>query len=191
MTNTTSAQEWRKDRTGKELTLPSGKVCLVRPVGIEAMLSQGQIPNSLLEIVQGALDKGKGKKKEEVDEALLFAEVIKDPQKLQDVFRLADMITARCVEAPKVRLHTWTQEDVLEGRCPSEDVGVEIPESKRDPDWLYTDEVDLDDKMFIMQFAMGGTRDLERFRSEAGIDVESVPERKRVGSKAKQPARRR
>lgn len=41
-------------------------------------------------------------------------------------------------------------------------------ESDRKPGVLYVDEIDLEDRMFILQFVLGGTRDLESFRAETG-----------------------
>ena len=52
----------------------------------------------------------------------------------------------------------------------------------RSNDIVYTDEMDDEDKMFIMQFAMAGAKDLETFRTEqastmdAVANVESVPD---------------
>jgi len=61
--------------------------------------------------------------------------------------------------------------------------GEEIPllDSERDDDVTYTDEIPVDNKTFIMNYAVGGTRDLESFRQgldktvERMADVEGVP----------------
>lgn len=42
---------------------------------------------------------------------------------------------------------------------------VQLSASERDEDKTYTDEVDLDDKLFILQFAVGGDRNLDNFRT--------------------------
>lgn len=50
---------------------------------------------------------------------------------------------------------------------------VELPPSERDEDQMYTDEVALEDKLFILQFAVGGDQDLDAFR--AGTAALMVP----------------
>lgn len=177
MTNVTSASEWKKNRKQQELKLPSGNTCLVKPVGLDALLQQGNIPNSLLDIVQTALAKGKAGRADEIDESQLLANLMGDQDKIKDVFEMADVVTAACVLEPSVRFHRYTQQDLIAGQCSAEQVGVVIPDDQRSDDILYTDEVDLDDKMFIMQFAVGGTRDLERFREATAPGVGAVPER--------------
>src|SRR5258706_16188582 len=97
MATTTTAKEWRKQRAETPLELPSGNTCLVQPVGLDAMLTQGYVPNSLLDIVQDALTKGKSGKAAELEEAKMFAQVLQDPTKVKDIFSMADAVTAACV----------------------------------------------------------------------------------------------
>jgi hypothetical protein len=63
-----------------------------------------------------------------------------------------------------------------------------LPENEADrkQELLYVDEVDLDDKFYIMAFALGGTRDLEGFREATGSGVANLPARKA----SKRPAKR-
>jgi len=70
-----------------------------------------------------------------------------NPKKLVEMLDVIDKVTVLCVCDPKVSLPPEAGEE-------------------RDPEVLYVDDVDLDDKMFIMQWAMGGTSDLETFRKE-------------------------
>lgn len=156
----TDISEWKKDTTGgkaeTKLQLPSGKVCLVKLVGLEPFFKQGLIPNNLLPIVADALSKGKG-----LSQAQTTA-LITDQEMIKAMLELADKVVCEVVLKPTVVM-------------PPDDV------SERDPATLYIDEVDLQDKMFIFQFVVGGTRDLETFRSEqeAAVvtlaDGEAVP----------------
>jgi hypothetical protein len=57
-------------------------------------------------------------------------------------------------------------------------------ESDRDPELLYVDEVDEDDKNFIMSWAFGGTSDLEKFREAKDKLVERLSAGKALGSLA-------
>jgi hypothetical protein len=57
-----------------------------------------------------------------------------------------------------------------------------LGEAARDPSLLYVDEVDLEDKMFILQYALGGTRSLERFRREFADGVRPLSSGEDVGN---------
>jgi hypothetical protein len=154
----TSPTDWKTSGeselpAGLPLGLPSGNTCLVQPIGAEAFISNGLIPNNLLPIVADSIDraiKGKEESEEEVNKRMM--DLAKEPGYLEAVFKMADDVTLFCVLSPKVE------------PVPVIDESGEAPD--RDPEKLYVDQVDIDDKLFIMQFALGGTRDLERFRSE-------------------------
>lgn len=164
----TTAKGWKKSSDvatrNVPLEVPSGNTCLVRPVGMQAFIAEGLIPNSLMGIVTTALEAGE--KGEEVDEDAVVEQFIDDikadPDRVMDMIRMADACTVYCVIEPKV--------------APAPGAGQD-----RDPDVLYVDEVDLDDKMFIMNFAVGGTRDLEPFREKVARGVESVSPGEAVG----------
>lgn len=165
-TGVTSVADW-KDRPN-ELPLPSGKVCLCRkPKGLHDFLVQGTIPNALMPIVQKALG-GKRPQDEEM------AELLKNPEALTAVLGLADHICVSMVVEPKVQ------------PVPLDDDGAPIPMEGRDAwlkkqgrtesaaDLLWVDEVDMDDKMFILQYATGGTKDLETFRGQQAERLEAL-----------------
>lgn len=158
MSEVTSVQEWKKSSNPKPLQLPSGKTCLARPAGVEAFLQAGIIPNSLMKIISKALSKDK--KSEEVDMAELMADVAENPKMLEEVFGMADAVTIYCVIEPAVQPIPPLNEDGTPGA--------------RDDDLLYVDEVDSEDKLFILSFGMGGSRDLEAFRKATSGGVGSV-----------------
>lgn len=88
--------------------------------------------------------KGLDGKTDELDASSLM----KDPEALQDVMSVVDRVVAYCVVKP--------------------DVQVAPEDERRDPDVIYTDMIDVIDRMFIFAFVVGGTRDLETFRR--GLD---------------------
>lgn len=173
----TSADEWKKDSkysTGP-MKMPSGKTALVRMPGMGVFLKAGMVPNSLQPIITDAIAKGK---KPELGKLEEQAET--NPELILDIFKLVNDVTVYCVVKPEVLTNLFTDQDVREGRCEEENVGQEIPPKFRDPEALYVDEVDDEDKMFIFQAVIGGTRDVERFREELESDVEPVrPVKKR------------
>jgi hypothetical protein len=158
----TSVSQWKQKSPLKPipLELPSGNTCLVRPVGMDAFLKQGLIPNSLLGIVSKALAAGEAGKAGDLDMGEFMSEALQDPEKLRSIFDVADAATVYCVLEPRVE------------PIPEEDPagGVAV----RDPEKLYVDEIDLDDKLFIFNFAVGGTRDLEAFRQATTSGVGSM-----------------
>lgn len=141
----TTATQWKKQAQGVPVEVPSGNTALVRNVGMQVFLKQGIVPNSLMAIVKQAIS---GKKIE------LNVEEITE-QQLSDMVDLFDAVTLYVVVEPKVY------------PAPAQD-------EERESGKLYVDEVDFEDKQFIFQWAVGGTRDLEKFREEQGAVMESV-----------------
>jgi hypothetical protein len=123
------------------------------PVGAEAFLEAGLIPNSLIPILQYQLECAE--KGQEPDLKKMYDDLLKQDDGAADMLRMANAVTVHCVTAPPV-------------------AAAVLPGMPRDPNILYVDQVDFDDKLFIMQFAMGGTRDLEQFRQQQVAHVALV-----------------
>lgn len=145
---------WKRKK-GEDLELPSGNVALVKRPGMEAFLTEGIIPDSLMGIINDAIAKGRGMSREKM------SEVSKDPKMVNDMMDAMDRVLVKVVIEPKVLGHKDSSGNV-------------IPEEARDDDYVYTDDVDFEDKAFIFNYAVGGTRDLERFRSETRASVDAV-----------------
>jgi hypothetical protein len=160
----TTAKQWKArqaERPTEPLELPSGNVALVRPVGMPALIKAGVIPNSLLGVVQKAIRDKRPPDMKSVDW---------DEQTQLDAIRLFEQCAVFCVVEPKVE-------------TPPDDP------DERDPDVLYADDVEIDDLIFIFQFAVGGTRDLEQFRGEQAAAVAAVLHGDDLPRKAKPPPR--
>lgn len=141
----TPAGQWKKASVGQALQVPSGNTALVRNSGMQVFLTKGLIPNSLMPIVRQAMS---GKQPD-----IKLDEVTED--QLADMVALFDAIVVHCVVEPTV-------------------LPVPADGEERSTEALYVDDVDFDDKMFIFQWVVGGTRDLEQFRKEQAASVESV-----------------
>ena len=166
MAEATAVSDWKKDSQGVPLDVPSGHTCLVRRKPMESFLRRGLIPNALLPIVRRAIS---GKEMTDEDVAEL------DVSQIAEMMELYDTIVIDCVVAPKVYpVPHYTQQDVEDGKCSPDQVGQEIPIDDRNSEYLYVDEVDGDDKIFIYNYVTGGTRDLERFRSEQAAAMERL-----------------
>lgn len=144
----------------EEVTLPSGNVCLARRPGPAEILQSGLMPDSLMPIINEAIRSGKGMPKD-VEKDLLG-----DPQQLFELMEGMDKAIVAIVVEPPVLYH---KELSPEGKW------VLIPEDDRDTEaYIYTDEIDEEDKMFLFNFAVGGTRDLDQFRRESAERLGNV-----------------
>jgi hypothetical protein len=148
-----SASDFKKNRGGL-LTLPSGlTVKANRAGGMRAFVAAGNIPNSLMGIVDDALKQENGNK---VDpSAVLGDDGNMDAQMLEDMLALTDSVVIQVVTEPKIH-------------------PVPEDEDDRDDDLVYIDEVDDEDKMFIFQWVTGGTSDVERFRQESSGTLDDL-----------------
>lgn len=150
----TSAKAWARTHAAAEfdLPLPSGNVARVRRPGPIAILQSGIMPDTLMPIINEAIKRGQGAK---IEDAIDLSE---NPEMLTEILEGMDKALLEIVVEPSVAYH----------KRPTESGDWEtIPEEERDlENFVYTDEVDMDDKMFLFNFAVGGTRDLESFREE-------------------------
>lgn len=159
-----TTKTWKRNK-GEELELPSGNVALVKRPGPASLLSDNILPDTLMPIVQQAIAKGKGIKPEDQ------LKLMEDPAQIAGMLDAMDRLMVKVVVEPKVAYHkrSVSQDPADEAQPVQWEV---IPEEDRDDDtYIYTDEVDLEDKMFVFQYAVGGTRDLERFRDEHGASL--------------------
>lgn len=174
----TPADQWVSATTGddEDVQLPSGNVARVRRVGPEAFLTQGIMPDTVSPIVEKAIRSKKGLKPQQQ------ADMAKDPKQLGALMEMLDRTLCYAVVSPKVQmppacvecgeLDTVATEDHHDEELASYH---EFRPGERQSGVLYADRVDLEDKMFILNFVVGGTRDLERFRREQRASVASVP----------------
>lgn len=148
-----SASNFKRASKGFEQELPSGNVVIMRVPGLPTLLSEGLLPDSLTSIIQSQINDRSGAK------ASNPGMDVSTPEELASMFDAFDKVFARCVVEPEVEFYRDSQ-------------GNSIPDEDRNDEIVYTDEVDLDDKIFVFNVVSGGTKDLEKFRSEfsAGMD---------------------
>lgn len=150
--------------TMEDVLLPSGQLALVRRPGVEGLVKAGVLKNldSLTSLVNEAHIKrveGKNGPEDHVDLNSLMA----DEERMAAITHVIDRVLCYVVVRPEVHM---TPGDA----------------TRRVPGVVYADMVDLVDKMFVFNYVVGGTRDLESFRNElsgvlGGLAVEpDVPE---------------
>ena len=135
----TSAAQWKQTSgVGAPLRVPSGNTCLVRPMSMQALIRNNMIPNELMSIVTSAMKSRKAPTMGEMTDDL-------DTDKMVAIMQCMDDVVQFMVVEPQIHSTPGQGES-------------------RDPNILYIDEVDQEDKTFIFQYAVGGTRDIDKFR---------------------------
>lgn len=192
----TKASQWKGARpTGNnEVTLPSGNVALVRQLQPEAFLTSGVIPDVLSAMVTTAIKSKKGLPPDAINK------VAEDPKQLRAALEMIDKVLCYVVIEPKVEMPPTCRlapngepcesyVDIPEHIDPSNPKFHEFVEGERDQDVLYADAVDTQDKMFIFNYAVGGTKDVAGFREQLAGNVGGLSKRKAVASKTKRTPR--
>lgn len=144
-----------------DLELPSGEeVKVIRP-GLQGLIEAGVLHN--IDSLSALVDEKHLKRvqgKPEVD----VQSLMKDEKNLQNLFHTVDRVLCHCVVEPQVLM---TPND---------------PTSRKQGEHIYADQVPIEDKMFILDFAVGGNADLERFRRETTVALGSVADEPEVSS---------
>lgn len=178
-TGPTSAAEWKSASGIEDIEVPSGNIAKVRRVGPEAFMGSGIVPDALSPMIDEAIKDKKGLPPAKVAES-----ISEDPESLPAMIEMLNRVVVYAVIQPKVEMTPGCMQ-AIEARVRKEPVmsvcgkpGFDpvhklgspgthkFREDERDPELLYVDEVSIEDRVFIMNFAVGGTRDLERFRGE-------------------------
>jgi hypothetical protein len=150
--------------------------CKAKRIGMEALVQGGKIPNTLLPIVMEALeggDAGRKKAEEKLRSQMSAAHIA-------DMMEMYDSITMFVVVEPTIRPvpETCTCGGIKNGhaiianeeaeKATHEHVWAPVPDHEREhgSGIAYVDWIDFADKVYLMNFAVGGTRDLETFRKE-------------------------
>jgi len=130
---------------------------------MQVLLRQGAIPNSLMPVVQKALREGQ--RGQELDPAQLMSELTED--KLDEYMKAMDAIIMAVVVQPKILpVPMMNPPGTPDGVVTTPEAMVPVPDDERDQSAAYIDWIDEVDKVFLMQFATGGTADAEKFRGE-------------------------
>lgn len=144
----TSVSDWKSKAAPTEL--PSGNKARIKIPGVEMMLQSGKIPNRLLSIMTEQLNDG-----EEINTDEIMKGIVENPDELTQMIDMVDFLAVRCFVEPKV--------------YPNPPEGEEPDEDK-----LYAGDIAFEDKIFILNAAVGGTKDLDQFREGLASSVDAV-----------------
>lgn len=142
----------------EDLTVPSGQLCLVRRPGIQGLMTAGVLHD--IDSLSALVDQKHVKKNAKGQSGQLnMGSLLKDQKAIDGMLHTVDRVVCHCVLKPEIQM---TPNDV----------------TRRQTGVIYADMIDITDKMFIFQFVVGGTRDLESFRGQLNQSVaglEAVP----------------
>jgi hypothetical protein len=159
-------QAWGSTSVYEDLRVPSGQLCLARRPGLEGLMKAGIVSNfDLLTKIIGDQSERIKTGKEPKTDAEVTAEIMEDPERMAEMMRVINKIIMHVVVKPVI---TPAPNDM----------------TQRKPGVIYDDMVELEDKMFILNFAVGGVRDLETFRGQYETALRSVDDQPEVGSAA-------
>ena len=159
-----SIADWKKRKQNDHLVLglPSGlsMECDRREV-LGSFLQQGMVPNVLMEKVSEHIEAGTPVTPEEA------AAMATDKSQMEGLLAMMDNVIIHVAVTPEVHA---------------------LPRGKqrRSQEKLYVDEIGDEDKMFLFQWATGGTDDLITFRGESRSDMAALLR----GQESRSPAKR-
>lgn len=180
----------------RDLVLPTGETVLVRRPGVTGLMQAGILGD--LDVLTSLVDKkhvkphttGKGRQPKAKTKTEEVADILKNPEQLEAVRRVCLKVVAYVVVRPTVRLHFTEVPDPRDGKR----IYMDIPQGERDlapsleyPEdpVVYTDAVDFEDAMFMLNYAVGGTSDLQSFRGQLGESMASLESLQDVSGSAK------
>jgi len=185
---------------GETRTLPSGQTCRARRVSIEDLVDMGILEqaDSLTAIVdtKHVRKVRGGKGADELDMKSLLA----DHTAMRSILMLADKALPVIVLDPPVALHYVVEDtgQAMKGK-PVTRQRMLMPEERAElvaarPGLVFTDQIDLVDKMDLFNWAMGDMAGLAAFRGHESGDavatVEHVPGVSRSAKRARRAASR-
>lgn len=187
----TQPRDWKKkiQVEGTDLTLPSGNIALVKQMSPQAFMQSGLIPDPLTAIIRKSIGEKQGLP------PTAMAEISEDPEMLMSAMELFDRVLVYVVAEPFVKMPPTCDHLTGEVRCEmyyntavhrdnKDPEYHEYHEGARADDILYADQVDMDDKMFIFNWCLGGTRDLDQFRKELQGNVDAVSDSQNIQPEA-------
>lgn len=165
------------------LTTPTGQTCYAKRVGLPGLVQAGVLgeADDLTAFVDTKhIRRVRGGKTADHDE-IDFASIMRDPEQLGKIIMMMDRALPIIVQQPELKLH-FTDED--DGST------LRVPDDDRDVESIYTDQIGLEDKMFLFNWAVGGSADVKRFREESGAVVATMVDGDDLPRPAKRPSRR-
>lgn len=176
----------------EEITLPSGQTCRAKKVSIESMVEAGILDqvDSLTATVDRYVRKTKGGKVSD-GTPVVDPSILQNGEALKLIITMADRALPYIVVSPPVTLH-FSEQTVGKTKVTKKLTKEERADKRAiQPDLVFTDQIGLEDKMELFQWAMGGLEAFQSFRKQPTADVGSVvPIANRKGKAKRNPGGR-
>lgn len=144
-----------------DLEVPSGQMCQVRRPGVEALVRLGLLDK--VDAITGVVNE-KHIKRVKGQVTINAKSLMNDPDALINAMSTIDKVMCHVIVQPKVELPVKVVDDQE----------VVLPETEYVPGVVYSSMISIEDKMFIFQYAVGGSKDIEKFRNRIGESVSSM-----------------
>lgn len=181
--------------TTQNITTPSGSECTAERVGMTGLVKAGVLTegDTLTSLVDSKhVRRVRGGKNADHDTIDVMS-LAKDPEALGRVVMLVDRVMPFVIQDPVVRLHFVDLDKPDEGG----NVTRRLTEDERSAEveitgpCVWTDQIPLEDKMFVFNWAVGGSADAGRFLDQSEGAVAGVANGKVVSRPAKRAPRAR
>lgn len=165
-----------------DVTCPSGATAHVRRPGVQGLVAAGVLDNvdQLGHLIGAKIAQAQGRPR--TVSAAQVKKITEDPAALRTIMVVVDKIVCYVVLKPTI---------VSAFRSRPDGTVEEIPWDAREPGVKYSDGIPEEDRYFLLTYAVGGTSDLEQFRSELAETVGAVEHGEDVSLSAQRPARPR
>jgi hypothetical protein len=157
----------------QELTTPTGQTCRARKMSIESMIAAGLLAeaDAITAQVSKHIVKARAKKKgptppKNAEPAIDIPGLMKDPKAIGDLIKMLDTIMPHILVSPVVRVH-WSEITVGKTtvtKMLTEAQREEIRQEHPDQMIVFTDQIGLEDKMFLFDWSAGGLGSMLAFR---------------------------
>lgn len=152
----------------EDLQVPSGAWCQIRKPNPKELMRLGYL--SEFDSLSSLVDRKHIKRVKGAPPEVDTKSLMKDPDAIIRVLDLADEICSHVIVQPTVRNAMRPVKDAKGKEQINPRTGKPlmeaIPPNEREEGVVYTDQLDDFDKMFIFQYSVGGSPDLERFRQQ-------------------------
>lgn len=155
----------------EEVTTPNGQTCRAKRMSIEAMISAGLLAeaDAITAMVAKHMKKvrpgaKKPRKSDDPIDAVNIPSLMKDADAVREVITMLDRLVPHIVVSPPVALH-YTEQTVGKTtvtKMISEEDRIEMREAR--PGLVFTDQIGLEDKMFLFDWSAGGINMMLAFR---------------------------
>jgi hypothetical protein len=170
------------------LTTPSGQTCHAERMGLPGLVKAGVLgeADSLTAFVDKKhIKRVRGGKGVEDHDEVNMESILKDPDQLGKIIMLVDRTLPLVVKDPIVRKHFVDLDKPDEGG----NLTRRIPDDERESGVVYTDQIGLEDKMYLFNWTVGGTADAERFSDQTAGAVATVEHGQGVPRSTKRASR--